>query len=346
MHGVPSMGMMGSQIRPGGVPSSAVHQQRPIQAVSGIRPQNASNNMAAVPQNFQGHGILRGSSATPPTSSTPSTSQSQPSPHQPWLSSAPHGRPPLPSQSFRPQGNSQSLQQRSHIPQQSPQPTTSQPQQLSSSQPQQQLFPTLNQSQENPGQQLSSRASQTPANQQQIARGQGIGNQRPPSPAMVQPSIAQSNPADQPGAAEPMESCNRILSKRSIQELVNQIDPSETLDPEVEDVLVDIAEDFIDSVTTFGCSLAKHRKSNTLEAKDILLHLERAWNMTLPGFGGDEIKTYKKPVINDIHRERLAVVKKSIAVGEAVNNKSSAGPASGNAKGSVAKAPPMSLDPN
>jgi len=39
-------------------------------------------------------------------------------------------------------------------------------------------------------------------------------------------------------------------------------------------------------------------------------------------------------------------VKKSIAVGEAVSNKSSAGPASGNAKGSVAKAPPMSLDPN
>lgn len=157
---------------------------------------------------------------------------------------------------------------------------------------------------------------------------------------MVQPSITQSNPTDQPGAAEPVESCNRILSKRNIQELVNQIDASEKLDPEVEDVLVDIAEDFIDSVTTFGCLLAKHRKSNTLEAKDILLHLERAWNMTLPGFTGDEIKTYKKPVINDVHRERLAVIKKSIAAGEVVNNKSSGGPGSGNAKGSLAKATP------
>ncbi|KAJ8431610.1 hypothetical protein Cgig2_001087 [Carnegiea gigantea] len=283
-----------------------------------------------------GHGILRGSSVAPPSSSTPSASQGQPSPHQPWLSSAPHGRPPLPSQSFRPQGNSQSLQQRSHIPQQSPQPipAASQPQQLSSSQPQQQPFPTSNQSQENPGHQLSSRASQPPANQQ-IARGQGIGSQRPPSPAVVQPSITQSNPTDQPGAAEPVESCDRILSKRNIQELVNQIDASEKLDPEVEDVLVDIAEDFIDSVTTFGCLLAKHRKSNTLEAKDILLHLEhvyvateRAWNMTLPGFSGDEIKTYKKPV------------KKSIAAGEVVNNKSSGGSASGNAKGSLAKATP------
>lgn len=152
---------------------------------------------------------------------------------------------------------------------------------------------------------------------------------------MVQPNSVQPNPASKTVSAEAIESCSKILSKRNIQELVYQIDPSENLDPEVEDVLVDIAEDFIDSVTTFGCSLAKHRKSNTLEARDILLHLERNWNMTLPGFSGDEIKTYKKPVANDTHKERLALIKKSLAATEVKN---SAGPAAGNIKGHLAKA--------
>ena len=96
---------------------------------------------------------------------------------------------------------------------------------------------------------------------------------------------------------------------KKIYSLVNQIDPSERLDPEVEDILVDLAEEFVESITTFGCSLAKHRKSTTLEAKDILLHLEKNWNLTLPGFGSDEIKIFRKPLTNDTHRERLAAVK-------------------------------------
>lgn len=175
--------------------------------------------------------------------------------------------------------------------------------------------------------------------QQQVTRLQGPGNQKPSSLAAAQSSAVQPGIQSRLTNVDSDESCNSILSKRSIHELVNQVDPLEKLDPEVADILVDIAENFLESITRSGCSLAKHRKSTTLEAKDILLHLEKNWNMSLPGFGGDEIKSYRRQITSDIHKERLAVIKKSMAATEATHAKGSAGQASGTAKGSQAKAP-------
>jgi len=38
-------------------------------------------------------------------------------------------------------------------------------------------------------------------------------------------------------------------------------------------VLMQIADDFIESVVTSSCKIAKHRKSNSLDVKDVQLHL-------------------------------------------------------------------------
>lgn len=333
MQGIGMIGSLGSSsaMRPSGIPG---HQLRPVQ----LRPQPSPSTHSPAAQNFQGHGMLRVSSVGSPASPSPNSTQGPQPQNQPWLSSGSQGKHPLPPTSLRPQLSSQSMAQRSHIAQQHHHPTsaTSQQQQVSTTQQSQQPQ-TSAQPQEQYGQQFpQSRIQQSLPSQQQIARGQGSGIQRPqamPSPA------AQTGVLGRIASAEPEESCNRILSKRSIQELVAQIDPSEKLDPEVEDILVDIADDFVESITTFGCSLAKHRKSSTLETKDILLHLERNWNITLPGFGGDEIKTYKKPPTSDIHRERLAVIKKSVLASESTNSKSSAGQTGGNPKSHIAKGP-------
>uniref|UniRef100_H2RUH7 Transcription initiation factor TFIID subunit 12 n=1 Tax=Takifugu rubripes TaxID=31033 RepID=H2RUH7_TAKRU len=69
------------------------------------------------------------------------------------------------------------------------------------------------------------------------------------------------------------------------------------------DMLLQIADDFIESVVTAACQLARHRKSNTLEVKDVQLHLERQWNMWIPGFGSDEIRPFKKACTTEAHKQ-------------------------------------------
>ncbi|KAI0683005.1 transcription initiation factor TFIID subunit A-domain-containing protein [Cytidiella melzeri] len=78
--------------------------------------------------------------------------------------------------------------------------------------------------------------------------------------------------------------------RRSIQDLVASIDPNVRIEPEVEDLLLDIADEFIDSVTNFSCRLAKHRGGDTLEVRDLQLHLERNHNLRIPGFASDETR--------------------------------------------------------
>jgi len=134
---------------------------------------------------------------------------------------------------------------------------------------------------------------------------------QPPPHLRAIPTLSAQQQQQQQSRKRPLENPNEVLTKRKLQELVNQIDPTEKMDPDVEELLLEITDDFIESVTTFACNLAKHRKSSTLEVKDLQLHLERNWNIHIPGFGQmEDVKPIKKTPYSEGHKQRLALIKK------------------------------------
>nr|CAB3266789.1 transcription initiation factor TFIID subunit 12-like [Phallusia mammillata] len=120
---------------------------------------------------------------------------------------------------------------------------------------------------------------------------------RPAVPQFLTPSVPEND--------------GKILNKQRLHELVKEVDPTEQLDEDAEEMLMQITDDFIENVVAASCELARHRKSNTLEAKDIKLHLEKHWNITVPGYSSDEIRTVKKSVTTDAHKQRLALIRKA-----------------------------------
>uniref|UniRef100_A0A0K8TPV7 Transcription initiation factor TFIID subunit 12 n=1 Tax=Tabanus bromius TaxID=304241 RepID=A0A0K8TPV7_TABBR len=103
-----------------------------------------------------------------------------------------------------------------------------------------------------------------------------------------------------------------VITKPRLQELVREVDPTEQLDEEVEELLLQLADDFIDETVNASCNLAKHRKVSKVEVKDVQLYLERRWNMWIPGFGTDELRPYKRATATEAHKQRLALIRKTI----------------------------------
>ncbi|XP_050087024.1 transcription initiation factor TFIID subunit 12 isoform X2 [Anopheles aquasalis] len=114
------------------------------------------------------------------------------------------------------------------------------------------------------------------------------------------------------GTSSASDGTTQLLTKPRLQELVREIDPTEQLDEEVEELLLQIADDFVENTVNAACLLAKHRKVPKVEVRDVQLHLERNWNMWIPGFGTDELRPYKRATVTEAHKQRLALIRKAI----------------------------------
>ena len=124
-----------------------------------------------------------------------------------------------------------------------------------------------------------------------------------------QSSINSSNNLSQNSVKNPVV----ILDKNRLQELVQEVDPNEQLEEEVEEMLLSIADDFIESLVSTSAMFAKHRKSSTLDVKDVQLALEKNWKIWIPGFGSDEQhRHHKKSFSTEAHKQRMALIKKTL----------------------------------
>lgn len=144
-------------------------------------------------------------------------------------------------------------------------------------------------------------------------------NVAPPVPASVRsgrPTLTNGGASDAHALNNPALvraptldlSGDRLLSKRKLGDLVGSImgnDNEPLIDGDVEELLLDLADEFVQSVTAFACKLAKHRKSDVLDAKDIHLHLERNWNMHIAGYSSDEIRSIRRFLPTQTYQQKL-----------------------------------------
>ena len=148
---------------------------------------------------------------------------------------------------------------------------------------------------------------------------------RPPRPtlsggyAVGNPLLGTSAPS-RPQLQASIDNGNKLLGKRKLQDLVRQVDPDKRLDPDVEDLLLEIADEFVESVVNFASKLAKHRRSDTLEVKDVQLHLERNWNIRIPSFLPEEVRTIRKTHPTAAFQAKINAIQSAIQLSHRKSN--------------------------
>ncbi|KAE8892484.1 hypothetical protein PF005_g4200 [Phytophthora fragariae] len=118
---------------------------------------------------------------------------------------------------------------------------------------------------------------------------------------------------------------NRALTpNRQLGELLRSVDPKYCFHPAVEELLLDMASDFVQDVVDFSGKLAKHRRSTTLEPRDLQFCLAKNYGISLGGVLpattagsglrplGQDLLVRARPAKNSLHMHRIALKRKSL----------------------------------
>lgn len=140
-----------------------------------------------------------------------------------------------------------------------------------------------------------------------------------------------------------------LTPNRQLGELLSAVEPRFCFHPAVEELLLDMATEFVGDVVDFSGNLAKHRRSTVLEAKDLQLCLAKNYGISLAGVLpsrpeggaggaggvagaagvggalnplGQDVVVRARPAKNSIHMHRLALKRKAILRARALKLKS------------------------
>jgi histone H3/H4 len=80
--------------------------------------------------------------------------------------------------------------------------------------------------------------------------------------------------------SRPQAPLTDVISDETLQQLAAQVGVK--LDESCMVALRDIADDFVESVTVFAAEISKHARSDAITVKDVQLHLEQNWGLSLP----------------------------------------------------------------
>ncbi|KAL3937213.1 MAG: hypothetical protein SGARI_002223 [Bacillariaceae sp.] len=212
----------------------------------------------------------------------------------------------------------QQQQQQGYRPQQSGQPQQGyRPQQSGQQQPQQGQpgqQPQFQQGQPQPGQQVqptSQPQGGTPAAavapqvppQRRVSRAPSQTRRNSKTTASkAAPSVAKT---PEPHSTEARLSLTGAAAARSpgphlaplvgerIADLVKSIDPNYVIDPDAEEQVLQLADDFLDKVTRQATRLAQHRGSKVVDVQDLQIVLAKNFGIVVPGLGLPTIRPSK-----------------------------------------------------
>ncbi|KAI8916022.1 transcription initiation factor TFIID subunit A-domain-containing protein [Gorgonomyces haynaldii] len=125
--------------------------------------------------------------------------------------------------------------------------------------------------------------------------------------------LQQQQQQQRPSRRQTQDQEKTLLPKEQLRIALQHIDPEQRLDPDVEDVLVDLASEFVMNVTEHAIKMARLRESDVLEPVDVTGLLERKYDIRVPGFGDEVEIVKKKKKQEDDYLLKLGNIRQSIA---------------------------------